>query len=299
MPVFDQIQRASFDGIEFPVKSVRVRGSGRHHQHEYLRVDGAIIEKMGRGPYTFEMDAEFHATIKGYGTLWPNSLAALRNKFERQITSQLVIPTIGTVPAFLTDWDQSAEMGRIRSGEAARLQFLEDQTETFLTRALQQVDTGSVGASSAKLDAIRAELNTVLEQDVGLFEGITEAANAVLAVRDQVDLAGGLWVSRIARLVDILNQANAAITFENPVNHELLEAMKELWDAAITLKNNLADSPRGPRIHTTERETTVSAISIRLYGDTSKASELMLNNAVRDPFAVPAGERLIWFPEAA
>lgn len=117
MPVFDQLQRASFFEIPFPVKSVHIRGRLRRHEHEYLRVPGALNEKLGRGLYMIEMEAVFDANIKGYGRLWPNSLGQLREIYEQELTGDLVVPTIGTIPAFITEWDQTAEMGRVRSGK--------------------------------------------------------------------------------------------------------------------------------------------------------------------------------------
>ncbi len=44
MPVFDDLPRASFDGFEFPVRSVHIRCVQKTFLHKYLRVPGAIIE---------------------------------------------------------------------------------------------------------------------------------------------------------------------------------------------------------------------------------------------------------------
>lgn len=295
MPVFDSLQRASFDGLDFPVRAVHIRGRYRVHTHEYLRVPGGVNEKLERGLYRIEMEAEFHATIRGYGQLWPNVLAAIRGKFEQGITGPLVIPTIGTVPAMIEEWDQTADMGRVRSGESVRIPFLEDQTELFLSTALAKVDQSSIASSASNLQSIRDQLG-IDPADTSLFDAIQDAANAVIAFKDQADLFGGLMSAKIAQLTGLLGEADrAASTLKNPENHQLLEALHELWDAAVTLGRNLAESPRGPRVYVVPRTMSVADIAAAIYGSTDRATEIMLNNALDDAFAVRAGTRIIYF----
>lgn len=295
MPVFDQLQRAAFDGLEFPVKSVRIKCNGRKHVHEYLRVEGGVIEKLKRGLYQIEMEAEFHATIKGYGQLWPNVLASLRDKFEREITSTLVIPTIGSIPAMIENWDQVAEMGQIRSGERSTLPFIEDPTDRVLAAALVQVDTSSVATSAQNLDTIREELElTTTSKD--LFDSIRDAANSVLSIKDQADLYGNLLGAKVSMLASILREGDRQIEeLKHPENFAALYALQELHDAAITLGRNLIERPRGPRIFTVPRVMSVSEIAVAIYGDTERTNQLLLNNYLDDPFAVRAGTQIIYF----
>lgn len=295
MPVFDKLQRASFFGIEFPVQSVKIRGRLRRHEHEYLRVPGAVNEKLGRGLYTIEMEAVFDANIKGYGPLWPNSLGQLREVYEQELTGPIVVPTIGTIPGFITEWDQTAEMGKRRSGETLRIPFLEDQTELFLTEALLDVERKAAQSAAEKFQLTRADFE-VGEADRNLFDKIQDGANQVLALRDQGELYGGLAAAKVAGVTNLLNEADqTAESLKNPQNHELFSAMAELWDAMIDFGRNLAESPRGARQYRVPRLMSVSDIATAIYGDTGRASELMLNNDLEDPFAVPAGEVLIYF----
>lgn len=305
MPVFDQLQRCSFDGLEFPIKSVQIRGQYRYHTHEYLRVDGGINEKLKRGLYRIDIDAVFDANIKGYGILWPDVLAVMRNKFELGITSALVIPTIGTVPAFITEWDQSAEISRVRSGEAVRIPFLEDQTETFLANALVQVNSTSLASTSSHLDAVIADMKerSILQEEsasLDILDGVQVAANAILAIKDQTDLYSGLLSSRVANLAATLRQAQREVVeLQDCENWPLLYVMQDLHDAAITLARNLVETRRSPRLFVVPSIMTVSDISSKLYGSTAHANEIMLNNDLEDPFAVRAGTRIIWFEAAA
>ncbi len=294
MPVFDQLQRASFDGLEFPVKSVSIKGRYRHEEHEYLRVPGAVIEKLERGLYMIEMHALFDANVRGYGPrLWPDGVTVLRKKFEAGITGSLVIPTIGAIPAMQVDWDQTAEMGKLRSGELVKLSFKEDQTQRFLALAAVQAQQQDLATRTANLTILRPE------DPPDIFDQILNAANSILAIKDQSDLYGGLLAAKVGMFTALLNEADKQLTDLNePTNHELLDAFLELWDAAVRLGTNLAESPRGPRIYVTPRQMSCSDISTAVYGSTERAAELMTDNLFRDPFAVPAGTNVIYFVDA-
>lgn len=297
MPVFDSLQRASFDGYEFPVRSVEIKGRYRHHVHEYLRVPGGVIEKLERGLYVIEMDVPMHATIRGYGGLWPTGVDVLRKKFEEGITSQLVVPTIGSIPAMLTDWTQTAEMGRVRSGENLRLPFLEDQTQLFITNALAEVRQSSLQSSGDKL-ALTLEDFALPPDERSVFDQITGLANSILAIKDQSDLYGGLLAAKVAQLTNLINQADRQLqSLQDPVNHELLDALHELWDSTITLGKNLAESPQGPRLYIVPKVMPVTEIAkaTQDLGGDDDAARIILNNDLEDAFAVAAGKQIIYF----
>lgn len=293
MPRFDDLQRAGFGGIEFPVTAVRVRGKYGHFVHRYLRVAGGAVEKLERELYMVEMDAVFDVNVKGYGTLWPDKLAALRKMYESGATEDLVVPTIGAIPAMMPEWDQVAELAQRRSGETTTLRFIEDQTEKFLKDAVSMSSLAGLGDAANKFNA--AALNApAAERD--LFGKIQDAANKVLSIKDQIDLYGGLVTARIEELTGYLKEADGQLeSLQNPQNSDLFEAFMALWNAAIDIGSNLANSERGGQFWVVPQTMTISDISVAIYGDTSRANDLLLNNAISDPFAVPAGETLIYF----
>lgn len=299
MPEFDSLRRASFDGIEFPVKRVSIKGRYRHHEHEYLRVPGAVIEKLERSVYNIEMEAAIDVNIRGYGTLWPDGINALQKKYESGTTGPLVIPTIGTIPAFQPEWDRTADMARLRSGELLKLSFKEDQTERFVQLALVKTQQQSVQTSTDALTAKRLLLGVVPPGDANLFDQIVGAANSVLAIKDQADLYGGLLAAKLARLTNLMNQADKQLeSLKHPENSDVLDAFLELWNAGVNMATNLAESPRGPKLWTVPRLMSVGDIASAIYGSTERANEIMLNNRLSDPFQVTAGTKIIYFEDA-
>jgi hypothetical protein len=290
--VFDSLQLAGFDGLIFPIRSCRVKAVMRHHTHEYLKTPGGLNEKLERGLYKIEMDAVFDVNIEGYGAngapLWPTVLATLRTKFEKGTTGPLVIPTIGTIPAFLTDWDQEMKANH-RSGETVPLSFLEDQSETFLTEALIDTDVTSLAKSAVQLETLSQEM----DPRPNIFDDINAAANSILAIKDQADLFGARVESQILQLANLIRQADDFI--QNPVDYKIVDALHELADAAISLARSFGEQAGEPRVYVVPVQMSMSQISTAIYGDTSHAVELMQNNTVDDVFAVPAGTPIIYF----
>jgi hypothetical protein len=300
MPIFDSLQRCGYDGLQFPIKSISIKGRYRHHEHEYLRVPGAVIEKLERALYNIEIQACFDTNVRGFGKLWPDAVNALRSKFETGLTAGLVIPTIGTVPAFQPEWDQNIDMARVRSGETIKLMFKEDQTQRVLSSALVKVQQQSMADSLNRFNVTRAQILGVPANDSDIFDKIQAAANSVLAIKDQADLQGGLLAAKIARLTNIMNEADSALeSYKHPENYQALDAFLELWDAGVKLATNLAESPRGPRTFTTPRVMSVADVAAAVYGgSTERANEILMNNRLDDAFAIPAGTKLIYFVDA-
>lgn len=295
MTIFDTVQRASFNGIEFPVKTIAIKGRYRHAEHEYLRVPGAVIEKLERSIYDIEMTAPFDVNIKGFGQLWPKGVQELRKLYESGATSALVIPTIGTLPAFQPTWEQNIDIARVRSGETLKLSFKEDQTARFLKLAVVKTQQQSMGTAQTNLASIRAQLREPAN-DTGILDKIQNTANSILAIKDQADLYGGLLAAKIGMFTALMNEADQQLeSLKDPANYLMLDAFIELWNSAVIMGANLAESPRGPRVYVTPKQMSVSDVATAVYGDSERASEIMINNAFDNPFAIPAGEQVVWF----
>ncbi len=298
MPIFDTVQRASFKGIAFPVKSISIKGKYRHAEHEYLRVPGAVIEKLERSIYDIEMTAPFDTNIVGFGRLWPDGVNKLRTLFESGETAPLVIPTIGTLPAFQPQWEQNIDIAKVRSGEVLKLSFKEDQTQRFLQLAVVKTQQKSLSTSLTNLNAIRASLNPP-QNDLSIFDKIQNAANKILAIKDQSDLYGGLLAAKLGMFTALLGEADKQLeSLKDPANHETLDAFLELWDSAVRMATNLAESPRGPRTYVTPKAQSVSDVATAIYGSSERAAEILINNEFANPFQIPAGTTIIYFETA-
>lgn len=319
---FDGLQRAAFEGLEFPVSEIKVRCSMRHFVHYYLRVPGGVVEKLERGLYEVTMTAHFDTNIKGYGQLWPNVLMAIRQKFEQGITAPLVIPNIGTMKAFMPEWEQVTDLGKVRSGERVPLKWLEDQNDLFLDDAAANVALDTVTSAQKRLAQVLAAppqkkvrypicpADFVLTpEDRNLFDILQSRVNAVLALLDQAELAMGLIASKIAGVTALVKHIDRKVkALQHPANYAILRALQDLWDALMRLGGGGAkiDSPTGTsqagrvptfaRAYLVDQEPlSVAAISQILYGDTTHAVDIMRNNRIENPMHVPIGTTIIYF----
>jgi len=293
MPVFDQLERASFDGTQFLVRSCEITGNLRWSSHQYRHVSGHDPEKVGRNPYTVKMEAVFVTGNRDYPDLWPGRLNTIRNLFEFQETKDLVIPTIGHIDAFISEYNQKTDF-KIRNGEEVSLTFVEDQMIDLIIGS-QIITNPSSLTSAASNFEIQAD---TIEPKPSIFESIVDSVNAVFAIKDQFDIFGGLLASQLARLLEFIDEANRIVVeLQDPVNYQVLEAMKDIADAAIQLSKDLSDTGRQPLLFVCPGVMSVAQISASLYSNTERSAEIMLNNPLDDPFQVQAGTEIIYFSE--
>lgn len=291
---FKTLERAAFAGIEFPVRRVRVHGSGRHHVHVYAHVHGGDPEKLGRSLYEIEMEALFTTSARSYPDLWPRRLGLLRQLFEAQHTDDLVIPTLGRMKAFATAWDQEMVLDRILNGEPATFRFLEDQADAFAIPNIIQVNSQTVVGQT---NVWKIEMEGIGAASGDLFGQIQALGNSILAFRDQSELGDMLLEEKLRRLVALCNEANDTIVeFQDPKNSHALDALKDLWASA----SNLADTVSGPAptfgTYVLQQPMTIAQVATAIYGDTLRATELLQINPIDNAFAIPAGTRVRYFP---
>jgi prophage DNA circulation protein len=297
-PVFDQLPKFSFGGIVFPVEGYDVAGGIRDHIHEYPHAAGGAPEKLGRRLYTVKVRASFQATFDKYPGLWPTSLAKLIQFFEAQKTLPLVIPTKGTIQAYCRNWSSAVE-AKVRSGERVDLEFVEDQSQANLISALVNVSTKNITTTLANYNAakILADFSTL--PSTSIFDAISNAANAFLAIGDMTQAATNLVSAKLTALVDLIKQVDQADFVKDPKNYPLITALHDLWDAAQTQAANINRKAIEPAVWVVSAPMAMSAIASALYGDTSRQTELMQLNAVEDVLRVPAGTAIRYYPAAA
>lgn len=298
MSEFDELKRASFDGIDFPWQKCSVRGGLRDHIHEFPHTPGGRPELLGRKLYEIDFDAIFMTTAldPAWKDLWPLQLAALRAKFENQVRSQLTIPTVGTIKAYCYDWSQLADPARMRSGETASLKFREDEAEGLLVTDVIQV---SPAALQNQADQI-VQLTVKAGEDPSVWDEMMSAVDDIQAVLDQGELYGRLIESKILSLAAILKQADRELEiFDDPLNHEILNALKTLWESTLDLAENVISAAGELQTYVVPHEMTTSDVAGNVYGDTSRGGDILSLNPIQDPFAIPAGTSLRYYKDAA
>jgi prophage DNA circulation protein len=297
---FKNRAKVGFAGIEFPCDRYRLRGSTRLHIHLYAHVPGGDIEKLGRNLYEIEVSGVFLTSAKNYANLWPERLAALRDLFEQEWSDYLVLPSIGRIKAVCKEWDQEF-VARVVNGEHANFHFVEDQSSAFLLDQIVTSTTKTIESSSAQLVTLQQAMQDALgpgPAGADLFGVIQSTANDVLAIRDQSDLAGLALANKIAVLTNLCYEADRAVEgLKDPANYPVVEALKELWDAARSLGEAVAGPPKTFRYYTTPSRMSAAEVAIAVYGDSSRATDILELNPINDAFDIPPRTRLRYIPD--
>ncbi len=290
---FDKLKPMSFAGINFPYKEYSVKGAYRKHIHEYPHVAGGAPEKLGRSLYevTDSVDCRAGLASKKYDQLITD-LGVLRTLWENGDTAELHIPHIGTVKMFADDWTERVK-GTDRSNVAGEIKFVEDQESAFLVLETIQIKTSDFNDAAYTLQGMP-------KSEQSLWSKINNAITSVLAVKDQAELYGSLFVAKIDGLASLLELADKTLDeLNDPSNIELLNALHRLWDAALSIKNDIQGQDDYLREFTVPLPMTVGQAAGAIYGDSSRGGELMQLNVLSDPLNLPAGTVLRYYVQDA
>jgi hypothetical protein len=300
MAVFDGFQRMSFDGIAFPVSDVVVKGSVRHHVHEFPHSPGGEPEKMGRKLYTVSLTAHFHELPftdldEFYPKLYPEGLSTLQRTWEAQKTADLVVPNLGTIRAFCTEWTRKVDFRGARTGELVDLQFLEDQEKDYLLENVIEF-----GEDFQKTyDRLEALMGTKIPEPPSVFQAINDVVTAILAISGAADASQRLLAAKIAGLTQLCSTAEREVAeLQDASNWQVLEALKDLWKAAV----DLGEQVGGPEVQILTYEVlgtmAIAQVSTAIYGTAERARELLDLNDIPDVFAIPPGTRIRYLRES-
>jgi prophage DNA circulation protein len=289
---FDKLKPMSFSGIKFPYKTYEVTGAYRKHIHEYPHVAGGAPEKLGRSLYEVTVSTDFRAGLhsKKYPQLITD-LGVLRALWEDGVTADLHIPHIGTVKMFADSWKERAK-NTDRSNIEGDIKFVEDQESAFLVLESIQIKTSDFNDAAYTLQGTP-------KSDLSLWSKINNAITSVIAVKDQAELYGSLFVAKIDSLSSLLEMADKTLDeLNDPDNYPLLDALHRLWDATLSLKNDILTQDDYLREYTVPLPMTVGQAAGAIWGDSSRGGELLQLNVISDPLNVPAGTKLRYYVQS-
>lgn len=333
MTAFQNLAKAAFDGIAFPVTSYEVSGGIRDHIHEYPHSPGGAAEKLGRSLYQIRYTAIFDQRVTGYGdNLWPGDLSDLRDRWEQEVTSTLTIPTIGDIQAYCKLWTERATPASRQSGVEVEMEFVEDQAQAFLVNGLVQITSTSLKSAGDEFDTqfqplleggtVSATAPTrIVAPPAGTtprattFQGAytqlrTSDVTALTKIRQAYQTALTV-IEKPSRFADqVLRAAETLITLcqqnydrirvlKNPIMHERANAYKRLWSAAVKLRDDLNKQAPKVLVYVAPIDTSIGAVSRSIYGDSTYASQIMQLNAIPNPLAIPKGARLRYYDPAS
>lgn len=290
---FDLLPRASFGGFEYPILTQTVKGGIRDKVHEYPHADGGNNEKLGRKLYTIMQTASFKDVYKGYGSLYPGKLNQLVSLFESSTTATLIIPTIGGINAYCKNWSREADF-KVRSGETVTLEWQEDGSDGFDVSMFFSLGSTSIATLLAGI-SVPPDFSVA---DQGWFATLNDAVNAIQRIKDQADLAGRMLQSRIQYAMGVCSTIDGLLSMQTAAHATVVDQVHALWGALQTLGADVASKGLTQMTFNVPVLMSVSDIATKLFGDSSRAMEILQMNPINDAFAVPAGTKLQYYAAA-
>lgn len=288
----EDLPKAAFNGIEFPITEVTVKGGIREHTHEFAHSDEWEDETLGRKPYMVTMHIAFHIispSPDGQRDLWPDQINGLFQEWNDSENGELYIPTVGIMSARAIDFERTANFS-VLTGEDVVVTFKETRRKPIeLFNIDTDVDTKLI-AAQAELAAIpRSQLLLDISR---IFDKIEKAVAAVQRVVDTPDKYAAIAESKIAFLSNLCREADAHVTMQDPNYAKVMNALHDLWAASNTLAKNVAKKLGTIQIYVVPVEMPVTTIASAIYGDSDRTMEILQLNPIEDAFAVPAGTRI-------
>ncbi len=301
----DEFPEASFDDLPFAYTELTVKGGIRYAMHEFPHAAGGEPEKMGRKAYAVSFRAHFHDVAgsdfaRKYPDAYPSGLRIMREKFEVQLTAWLVIPTVGKIKAVATDWVQRFDV-RSPTGETFDIEFVEDQQASFLVSSLTGVSGAALAVEDAsnELLAKRALADMQRADTQSFFQTLNDAVTLVQGALGAADAFNNVLAGKLQGLANLCAYADGQLEdFQNPSNHAVVNALKDLQLAVLQLSENMTQSAQQLRTFTTPRPMTIGQVSTHLYGTSERGADILQLNAIDDAFAIPAGTALRYLTAA-
>lgn len=294
---FDGLKPLSFANIAFPYKTYRVTGGIRKHEFNYPHNPGGVTEKLGRKLYQVHVSSNFtQGLLRLYPNLWTD-LKNLRRHFANQDTGSFNIPHIGEMSMFVDDWTETVN-AKDRSTIDVDMTFTEEMPNDFTIGDIAKTNTGQTFSDA--LDTFNAQvlLNQLLltQNTQNIFGAVNAICSSILGIKDQFDLYGSLIVSKIEGATQIIRNADQQVQeLNNPDFWPLLDALHDLWSACVQLQQDIQQTGVQLRVFTTPIRMTVAQISAAIFGDNSRAIDIMTLNPLDDPFSIPAGFQIQYY----
>jgi len=287
--IFDGFKKLAFGDIEFPYVSLSIKGSLRHHVHEYLHRPGAEIESLGRRAYEIRVEAQFHTDMPSWPDLYPDRLSQLVSLCESEATYPLYVPNLGgELPCKAIDWPRTL-LAAVRSGEKVEFTFLEDSSAKYTADKLITFTSRTI---VPQYDAVKFEVEKLGDVEAqSWLDAVLEELDRVLAIQESIEMEADYQHARVDGLFDRVGNLARVPILQTAEGAQALRATLSLWGTVGTQMNTSLVASRPLAAYTTERDKmSIVDLSMLLFGDPTHAlKDILRLNDFDDALAIRAG----------
>ena len=294
----DILQVGSFDGVTFDFVNLQDEGGNTLDEQEFPNRAGRRVQGRGTNGRVWNIRTVFVEDD------YPDTMNALIAKLENGgEPKKFVHPVDGSFQASCRTWRRVHDADDAVDSAVMDIVFVE-HTETLLgpravtssTPARANATRSSVLEVFAALSAFQAA--TEIQNDPHVLEvtGLVNAAtSSVTSVVDSLEsTADQLGVP------DIQGQTNASLTtvdaavasnadYDSPESFDLGAALLAMAAALSAMAADLIEARPPLQNFPVLADTDILRFTHDLYGDSSRADEVLALNSIPDPMFIPAG----------
>lgn len=286
----EHLQTFALEGVAFPAQDTTLQGGHDSAKHAGFRQRGQDVEDTGPRGKVIRVKVPLYASVRWpTGRLFPDVYRELVPVLEQGGDCFLVHPTRGLITVHVDDWTETID-GRTKDGLTLEIVFSEQRGSAQRLLDFAPVRRPEVEAVAA---AAAAEAAAV---ELGFLETLAGFANDVAAVMDELaaaDVAITQAVGTCDALIARCEEIEADPAFAASEAFPLRGAVGATRAAVAARRAERAgDLPR-PFVVPMLMSVTELAALPSVYGDASRAAEILAVNDFPDPSEIKAGTRVL------
>lgn len=298
----DLIQEGKFDGVRFDFVRSTFEGGNDIDARLFPNTAGQSNKGRGRKGRRFDILGVFIEDD------YPDVMNALIEKLENGGTpKEFVDPIFGSMQMscerfnITHDSDDAADSATIQitlveHTEGARGPRAVTNTTPARANAVRSRVLDAFAAMSAFQAATEIQNDPHVLEVVGLVNAATSAATTLADSLEET--ADTLAVPEVqqqtnAALVSIDSAVVANADYDSTEAYDLGAALLAMAAAASALAQDIIEAKPPLELYSIVADTNLLSLAHDLYGDSSRADELLALNSIPDPAVIPAGFRLM------
>lgn len=293
----DILQVGSIDGVVFDFVRATFEGGNTLDQQQFPNRDGTFIQGRARNGRRFEILGIFIEDD------YPDTMNKLLAKLENGgAPVDFVDPVFGTFKASCDHFSVTHDVEDAADSATIQITILEHTEGNVGTVAIKNT-------TPARANAVRSRVTDALVA-LSAFQEATEVQNNpyVLQVQGAMNAASSIADDFEATgddlsALDVQKQGNAALAiielavetgsdYDSAEAYDLGAAVLAMSAATAALVQDLIDAKPPLQVYVVVADTNLLAFAHDLYGDSSRADEVLDLNNIEDPSLIPAGYRL-------
>lgn len=277
------------------MKSLSIQGNQEIEIHRYRFIAGGRLEVHKRNLWKFGISATFQSGYVSVDGLqhFPEVASLLRSYFQSNRVGVLTIPHIGKINAIIDSWDETFNAAS-PFGIDVNISFLEYGTSSF--------DPVSVTRNTATFKSnarLLRKLAASRPKQPSLLKQLFDTADKIIGFRDQISMNAELLSSAVDSLKNLIIDLDRTWEdLQDVENWPLVVALNDLWIVADDLVSSPESKVVQPRYFVADEKMSVTDAAYRIYGDKSRARDLLELNQFNDAMMIPPGKKILYIPDS-